>query len=109
MNLHKWLAALFVLLVLGECAQVATEQQQAPVPCYQHDNGPDRPAIRCSPGGGIGPRGDRYIPAVGRDWVADRANQVYRSTADANAAIAPQIAAQNPSDRSKITIRDVPG
>jgi uncharacterized protein YceK len=41
MNLHRFLAALFVLLALSGCAQVATEQEQAPVPSYPHDNGPD--------------------------------------------------------------------
>jgi hypothetical protein len=35
MNLHKRLAALFVLLALGGCAQVATGQGQAP---YSHDD-----------------------------------------------------------------------
>ena len=30
MNLHKWLAALFVMLALAGCAQAATEQGQAP-------------------------------------------------------------------------------
>ena len=42
MNLHKCLAALLVLLALSGCAQVATEREQAPVPSYPHDNGPDR-------------------------------------------------------------------
>ena len=42
MNLHRCLAALFVLLALSGCAQVATEQEQAPVPSYPHDNGLDR-------------------------------------------------------------------
>jgi len=42
MNLHRCLAAFFVLLALSGCAQVATEQEQAPVPSYPHDNGLDR-------------------------------------------------------------------
>jgi hypothetical protein len=42
MNLQGWLAAVFFLLALAGCAQLATEQEQAPVPCYPHDNGPDR-------------------------------------------------------------------
>ena len=41
MNLHKWLAALFVLLALSGCASMATDQLQAPVPSYLHDDGPD--------------------------------------------------------------------
>jgi hypothetical protein len=30
MNLHEWLAVLFVMLALAGCAQAATEQGQAP-------------------------------------------------------------------------------
>ena len=41
MNLHKWLAALFVLLALSGCASMATDQVQAPVPSHSHDDGPD--------------------------------------------------------------------
>jgi putative SOS response-associated peptidase YedK len=41
-SLHRCLAALSVLLVLSGCAQLATEQEQAPVPLYPHDNGLDR-------------------------------------------------------------------
>jgi len=37
MNLHRWLAALFVVLVLAGCAQVATTQGQ-------HPNAPSSPA-----------------------------------------------------------------
>jgi len=42
MNLHRWLSALFVILALAGCVQMATEQEQAPVPSYPHDNGTDR-------------------------------------------------------------------
>ena len=38
MNLHGWLAALFVLLMLAGCAQVATGQGQAPYAPYSHDD-----------------------------------------------------------------------
>jgi len=41
MSLHRWLAALFVILAVAGCAQVATQHEQAPVPSYPHDNGPD--------------------------------------------------------------------
>jgi hypothetical protein len=41
MNLHRRLAALFVILALVECAQVATGQGQAPDAPYSHDSGPD--------------------------------------------------------------------
>ena len=41
MNLHKWLAALFVLLALSGCASMAADQVQAPVPSHSHDDGPD--------------------------------------------------------------------
>jgi hypothetical protein len=37
MNLHRWLAALFVVLVLAGCARVATIQGQPP-------NAPSSPA-----------------------------------------------------------------
>jgi hypothetical protein len=30
MNLHNWLAAVFVLLVLAGCVQMATEQGRSP-------------------------------------------------------------------------------
>jgi hypothetical protein len=42
MNLYRWLAVAFVILALAACAQMATGQEQAPVPSYPHDNGPDR-------------------------------------------------------------------
>jgi hypothetical protein len=38
MNLHRRLAALFVILALVGCAQVATGQGQAP---YSHESGTD--------------------------------------------------------------------
>ena len=41
MNLHKWLAALFVLLAPSGCASMATDQVQGPVPSRSHDDGPD--------------------------------------------------------------------
>jgi hypothetical protein len=41
MNLHKWLAALFVLLALSGCASMATDQVQPPVPSHSHHDGPD--------------------------------------------------------------------
>jgi hypothetical protein len=41
MNLHRLLAALFVILALVGCAQVATGQGQALDAPYSHDNGPD--------------------------------------------------------------------
>ena len=34
MNLHRWLAPLFVLLVLGGCAQASSGQGQAPDTLY---------------------------------------------------------------------------
>ena len=42
MNLHRWLAALLVLLALAGCAQMATEEELTPIPSYPYDNGPDR-------------------------------------------------------------------
>src|SRR6516225_4968443 len=44
MNLHKWLAALFVLLAPSGCASMATDQVQAPVPSHSHEDGQD---MRC--------------------------------------------------------------
>jgi len=41
MNLHRWLAALFVLLALAGCAQTTPGQGQTPAPSYPSDNGPD--------------------------------------------------------------------
>ena len=41
MNLHSWLAAVFVLLALTGCALVAPGQGQVSVPSYPHDNGLD--------------------------------------------------------------------
>jgi len=41
MNLRKRLVALFVILSLGGCAQVATGQGQAPDAPYPHDSGAD--------------------------------------------------------------------
>jgi len=41
MKLRKRLAALFVILSLGGCAQVATGQGQAPDAPYPHDSGAD--------------------------------------------------------------------
>jgi hypothetical protein len=38
MNLHKWLAALFVMLALGGCAQATTGPGQAPYAPYSHND-----------------------------------------------------------------------
>ena len=59
MNLHKWLAALFVLLALSGCASMATDQVQAPVPSHSHDDGPDMLHGQYGhvAGRAIGPRG----------------------------------------------------
>jgi hypothetical protein len=42
MSRHMWLVAVFVLLALSECAQMAAGQEHAPAPIYPSDNGPDR-------------------------------------------------------------------
>ena len=42
MNLHRWFAALFVMLALAGCAQVTPGQGQTPAPSFLSDNGPDR-------------------------------------------------------------------
>jgi uncharacterized protein YceK len=68
MNLHRCLAALFVLLALSGCAQVATEQAPAPVPSYPHDNGPDRRGDDVG-GWAIGSR-DRWMEARSRSLTA---------------------------------------
>jgi hypothetical protein len=44
MHPHRRLAALFVILALGGCAQMATGQWQAPDAPYSHDSGPDMPS-----------------------------------------------------------------
>jgi hypothetical protein len=49
MNLHRWLAALIVLLVLGGCVEAATEQGRAP-----YDNNMEYPRDRGGDGGGGG-------------------------------------------------------
>jgi len=41
MNLHRRLAALFLVLALVECAPVPTGQGQAPDAPYSHDSGAD--------------------------------------------------------------------
>jgi hypothetical protein len=41
MNLHRRLAALFLLLALGGCAQMATGPGQAPYAPHPRDTGPD--------------------------------------------------------------------
>jgi len=41
MNLRRRLAALFVILALGGCAQVATGKGQAPDAPHPHDSGAD--------------------------------------------------------------------
>ena len=51
MNLYRRLAALFLILALGGCAQEATRQGQAPdAPCSQDNNG--YPHDRGGDGGG---------------------------------------------------------
>jgi hypothetical protein len=42
MNLRKWLAALFVILALVGCTQVATGPEQAPYAPYSPENMHDR-------------------------------------------------------------------
>jgi hypothetical protein len=49
MNLNRWLAALFVMVALAGCAQVATEQGQPP-----YDNNMGYPRDRGGDGGGGG-------------------------------------------------------
>jgi hypothetical protein len=49
MNLHRLLAALFVILTLAGCAPVATEQGRAP-----YDNNMEDPRDRGGDGGGGG-------------------------------------------------------
>jgi hypothetical protein len=41
MNLHRWLAALFLILALGGCAPLAPGQAQRPDAPYSHDSGAD--------------------------------------------------------------------
>ena len=41
MNLRRRLAALFIILSLGGCAQVATGKGQAPDAPHPHDSGAD--------------------------------------------------------------------
>jgi len=38
MNLHSRVAALFLILALGGCAQAATGQGQVPDPPYSHED-----------------------------------------------------------------------
>jgi hypothetical protein len=63
MNLYRWLAIVFVILALAACAQMATGQEQAPIPSYPHDNGPDRRGDMMEPAGTIGVSPDRCIEA----------------------------------------------
>jgi hypothetical protein len=49
MNPHWWLAAVFALLALAGCVQVATEQGQSP-----YDNNTEYPRDRGGDGGGGG-------------------------------------------------------
>jgi hypothetical protein len=51
MKLHNRLAALFLLLALTGCVQVASGQGQAPDAPYSHDSGSD---MRSGPDGGGG-------------------------------------------------------
>jgi len=37
MNLHRWLAAVFVMLAVAGCAQVAMRQRQPPYAPYSSD------------------------------------------------------------------------
>jgi hypothetical protein len=52
MSPHRWLAALFVLLALAGCAQVATIQGQSPNPPYSPANNGEYPRDRGGDGGG---------------------------------------------------------
>ena len=51
MNLHKRLAALFLILALAGCAPVAMGPGQAPYTPYSHGDGAD---MRSGPDGGGG-------------------------------------------------------
>lgn len=53
MNLHRWLAALFVILALGGCAQVATGPGEAPYASYPRDSGADMRGGGDGGGGGM--------------------------------------------------------
>jgi hypothetical protein len=52
MTLHKWLAALFVILALFGCAQVIAERGQAPYDPHSLDNNTEYPRDRGRDGGG---------------------------------------------------------
>jgi hypothetical protein len=54
MILHRWLAALFVILALAGCAQVATGPGQASHAPYLPDNSEDTHHDRGGDGGGGG-------------------------------------------------------
>jgi hypothetical protein len=53
MNLHKQLAAPFVILALAECTQMATGQEPTPYAPYSRDSGAD---MRSGPDGSGGER-----------------------------------------------------
>ena len=57
MNLLRWLAALFVLLLLAGCAQMATGQGQAPYAPYSPGYNGEYPRDRGGDGGGGGLEG----------------------------------------------------
>jgi hypothetical protein len=52
MNLHRWLAAVFVMLAVAGCAQVATSQRQAPY--APHSSDPNGGYLRDRGGDGSG-------------------------------------------------------
>jgi hypothetical protein len=54
MDLHRWLAAVFVVLALAGCAQVATGPGQASHAPYLPDNSEDTHHDRGGDGGGGG-------------------------------------------------------
>ena len=52
MNLHQWLAAVFVILALAGCAQVTAGQGQAPYDPYSPDPNGEYPRDRGGDGSG---------------------------------------------------------
>jgi hypothetical protein len=52
MNLHRWFAAVFVILALVGCVQLATEPGQAPYAPYSPENMHDRGGDGGGGGGG---------------------------------------------------------
>jgi hypothetical protein len=52
MNLLRWLAAVFVMLAVAGCAQVATSQREAPYAMHSSDPNGEDPRDRGGEGGG---------------------------------------------------------